>query len=117
MGETWLTNARKQQVTIMPWLNKSIKQQGHRLYKQFIYLSKIYPGDGKKIIQKVRDEFYAHSHETDEQEIKQAFNKGKWHLKELEGTTRIAKYRFLKKNYESNITNSPNPIDKDNNQP
>ena len=88
----------------MPWLSNTFKRKGHELYKQFIYLSKVYPGDGRKMMQRVRSEYYSFSQSTDEEEIKQAFNRAKWHIKELEGTTKMAKYRFLKKNYESNNT-------------
>jgi len=85
---------------IMPWLNDAFKRKGRDLYKQFLFLSKVYPGDGIKIMQRVRTEYYSYEHCTDEAEIKQAFNRAKWHIKELEGTTQFAKYRFLKKNYE-----------------
>lgn len=84
----------------MPWINNNLKRQGIQLYKQFVYLSKIYPGDRQTVMKRVRDEYYSYQNETDPQEIKKAFNNAKWYLKEIEGTAKVAKYRYMKRNYD-----------------
>ena len=84
----------------MPWLNNNFRRQGLQLYRQFVYLSKIYPGDSKYILNRARDEFYSYADVKDEKEIKKAFSNAKWYLKEIEGTAKLAKYRFMKRNYE-----------------
>ena len=87
----------------MPWLNQATKRQCLHLYKQFINASRIYPGDASKLMQRVRSDFYSYEHETDENVIKKAINNGKWQLKQIEGTAKIAKYRYMKRNYEDNM--------------
>ena len=87
----------------MPWLNHKLKRQGYQLYKQFVHLAKVYPGDSKYIMNRLRNEYYSYQNETDEKTIKKAFNDAKWYLKEIEGTAKMSKYRFMKRNYEEKL--------------
>ena len=90
----------------MQWINNGVKRQCLDLYKQFLFASKIYPGDGRVVMQKVRERYYSYADCTDEKVIRKAIKDGKWYLKEMEGTAKIAKYRFIKTRYESNDTNT-----------
>ena len=72
------------------------------MYKQFVYLSKLYPGDSRIVMNKVRNKYYELEHCTDKQQINKAFAFGLWNIKELQATRSISKYRYLKNNYEFN---------------
>ncbi|ETO31503.1 hypothetical protein RFI_05617, partial [Reticulomyxa filosa] len=84
---------------IMPWLSTSLKRKGRNLYKQFVYMSKLYPGDGQKLLNRVKEEFRKHESCKDETVIKKQFAYARWQLKDLEGVHQVHKYRYLKRNY------------------
>jgi len=86
----------------MPWINKSVKLSGRRLYKQLIFAGREYPGGLAEIRNKTKAEYQKLEFSTDETEIKKAIANGRWWLKEIQSISRLHKYREMKKRYDRN---------------
>jgi hypothetical protein len=68
---------------------------------QLIFAGKDYPGGLEYIRNKAKPQFFALKNEQDAKVIKAALEKGEYILTEIQGLTRLHKYRTLKKKYYS----------------
>jgi hypothetical protein len=76
------------------------------LYKRFLLVARDYPGGAEVVRRKAKEGFLLNAHlglagdEHDELAIKRAVSRGRYMVRELQGVTRLKKYRALKDRYK-----------------
>ena len=70
-----------------------------QLYKQLIYLGRMYPKEPEKMTANIHKVFMKNAGETDAKKIEELIDKGNYIIKELEALYYLRKYRTLKRRY------------------
>ena len=74
------------------------------LYKRFLLVARDYPGGAEVVRRKAKEGFLLNAHlgmeQDDELAIKRAVSRGRYMVRELQGVTRLKKYRALKDRYK-----------------
>lgn len=69
------------------------------LYKRFLLAGREYPGGMEVVKRKAKEAFFSNQHLSEEVSIKKAVSRGRYMVRELNGVTKLKKYRTMKERY------------------